>query len=185
MAHGARRDHRGGPRHRDHRRRLRGHRFEVTPATVVAFLTILGFSLYDTVVVFDKVRDNQARIGTVRGDTFSTMVNRSLNQVLMRSINTSIVALLPVASLLFVGIAPAAAPQQVQRIIAAGNQIASKPYKFGGGHGKWIDTGYDCSGSVSFALHGAGLLDQERPDDRTHHGGTDGDPHCSHGRDRP
>jgi preprotein translocase subunit SecF len=77
--------------------------FEVTPATVVAFLTILGFSLYDTVVVFDKVRDNTARLGTVRGDTYSSMVNRSLNQVLMRSINTSIVALLPVASLLFVG----------------------------------------------------------------------------------
>jgi len=77
--------------------------FEVTPATVVAFLTILGFSLYDTVVVFDKVKDNQARLGTVRGDTYSTMVNRSLNQVLMRSINTSIVALLPVGSLLFVG----------------------------------------------------------------------------------
>jgi preprotein translocase subunit SecF len=77
--------------------------FEVTPATVVAFLTILGFSLYDTVVVFDKVKDNTARLGTVRGDTYSSMVNRSLNQVLMRSINTSIVALLPVASLLFVG----------------------------------------------------------------------------------
>jgi preprotein translocase subunit SecF len=77
--------------------------FEVTPATVVAFLTILGFSLYDTVVVFDKVKDNQARLGTVRGDTYSLMVNRSLNQVLVRSISTSIVALLPVASLLFVG----------------------------------------------------------------------------------
>jgi preprotein translocase subunit SecF len=77
--------------------------FEVTPATVVAFLTILGYSLYDTVVVFDKVKDNASRLGTVRGDTYSTMVNRSLNQVLMRSINTSIVALLPVASLLFVG----------------------------------------------------------------------------------
>ena len=58
--------------------------FEVTPATVVAFLTILGFSLYDTVVVFDKVKDNQARLGTVRGDTYSLMVNRSLNQVLIR-----------------------------------------------------------------------------------------------------
>ena len=77
--------------------------FEVTPATVVAFLTILGYSLYDTVVVFDKVRDNTARIGTVRGDTYSSMVNRSLNQVLIRSINTSLVALLPVGSLLFVG----------------------------------------------------------------------------------
>lgn len=77
--------------------------FEVTPATVVAFLTILGFSLYDTVVVFDKVRENQATLGTVPGDTYSKMVNRSLNQVLMRSLNTTLVALLPVASLLVVG----------------------------------------------------------------------------------
>lgn len=77
--------------------------FEVTPATVVAFLTILGFSLYDTVVVFDKVKENQARLGTERGDTYSKMVNRSLNQVLVRSLNTSIVAVLPVASLLIVG----------------------------------------------------------------------------------
>jgi len=77
--------------------------FEVTPATVVAFLTILGFSLYDTVVVFDKVKENEARLGTVRGDTYSTMVNRSLNQVLMRSLNTTFVAVLPVGSLLFVG----------------------------------------------------------------------------------
>jgi preprotein translocase subunit SecF len=77
--------------------------FEVVPATVVAFLTILGYSLYDTVVVFDKVRDNQARLGTERGDTYSAMVNRSLNQVLMRSINTSLVAVLPVASLLIIG----------------------------------------------------------------------------------
>jgi preprotein translocase subunit SecF len=77
--------------------------FEVVPATVVAFLTILGFSLYDTVVVFDKVRENQQRLGTERGDTYSAMVNRSLNQVLMRSINTSLVAVLPVASLLVIG----------------------------------------------------------------------------------
>jgi peptidoglycan hydrolase-like protein with peptidoglycan-binding domain len=60
-------------------------------------------------------------------------------------------------------IAPATAPPQVQAIIAAGNQIASKPYKYGGGHGKWDDTGYDCSGSVSYALHGAGLLDTALP----------------------
>ena len=77
--------------------------FEVTPATVVAFLTILGFSLYDTVVVFDKIKENVATIGTVRGDSYSAMVNRSMNQVLMRSISTSFVAVLPVASLLFVG----------------------------------------------------------------------------------
>jgi preprotein translocase subunit SecF len=77
--------------------------FEVTPATVVAFLTILGFSLYDTVVVFDKIKENEATIGTVRGDNYSKMVNRSMNQVLMRSLSTSFVAVLPVASLLFVG----------------------------------------------------------------------------------
>jgi peptidoglycan hydrolase-like protein with peptidoglycan-binding domain len=57
-------------------------------------------------------------------------------------------------------IAPATAPDPVKAIIAAGNQIASKPYRYGGGHGKWDDSGYDCSGSVSYALHGAGLLDQ-------------------------
>jgi len=77
--------------------------FEVTPATVVAFLTILGFSLYDTVVVFDKIKENTPSVGTERGDTYSDMVNRSMNQVLMRSLNTSFVALLPVASLLVVG----------------------------------------------------------------------------------
>jgi peptidoglycan hydrolase-like protein with peptidoglycan-binding domain len=60
-------------------------------------------------------------------------------------------------------IAPATAPPQVQAIIAAGNQIATKPYKYGGGHGKWNDSGYDCSGSVSYALHGAGLLDTAMP----------------------
>jgi len=77
--------------------------FEVTPGTVVAFLTILGFSLYDTVVVFDKIKENTPSLGSERGDTYSRMVNRSMNQVLMRSINTSFVALLPVASLLVVG----------------------------------------------------------------------------------
>jgi preprotein translocase subunit SecF len=77
--------------------------FEVTPATVIAFLTILGFSLYDTVVVFDKVKENTPTVGTERGDTYSRMVNRSMNRVLMRSLNTSFVALLPVASLLVVG----------------------------------------------------------------------------------
>jgi len=60
-------------------------------------------------------------------------------------------------------VAPAAAPAVVQAIIAAGNRIAKKPYVFGGGHGKWNDVGYDCSGSVSYALHGAGLLAQSMP----------------------
>jgi peptidoglycan hydrolase-like protein with peptidoglycan-binding domain len=60
-------------------------------------------------------------------------------------------------------IAPANAPDQVKQIIAAGNEIAKMPYHYGGGHGKWQDTGYDCSGSVSYALHAAGLLDQALP----------------------
>jgi peptidoglycan hydrolase-like protein with peptidoglycan-binding domain len=55
---------------------------------------------------------------------------------------------------------PTDAPIEIQEMIDAGNQIASKPYKYGGGHGHWQDTGYDCSGSVSYALHGAGLLKQ-------------------------
>jgi peptidoglycan hydrolase-like protein with peptidoglycan-binding domain len=57
-------------------------------------------------------------------------------------------------------VAPADAPDAVKQIIAAGNEIAKTPYHYGGGHGKWQDSGYDCSGSVSYALHGAGLLDQ-------------------------
>ncbi|HVW35406.1 MAG TPA: protein translocase subunit SecF [Acidimicrobiia bacterium] len=78
-------------------------RFDVTPATVIAFLTILGFSLYDTVVVFDKVEENVAGIGATGRETYSGVVNRSMNEVLMRSLNTSFVAVLPVFSLLFVG----------------------------------------------------------------------------------
>ncbi len=59
--------------------------------------------------------------------------------------------------------APALAPPVVQEVIAAGNKIARMPYIYGGGHGKWEDAGYDCSGSVSYALHGAGLLEQSMP----------------------
>ena len=77
--------------------------FEVTPATVIAVLTILGFSIYDGIVVFDKVDENTKLVGTTHGLTYSDMVDLSLNQVLMRSLNTSITALLPVASLLILG----------------------------------------------------------------------------------
>jgi preprotein translocase subunit SecF len=78
--------------------------FEVTPSTVIAFLTILGYSLYDTVVVFDKVSENtQGLAGGNRMD-YSTAANLSVNQTLMRSINTSLTSLLPVGSLLFVGV---------------------------------------------------------------------------------
>ncbi|MDX6227635.1 MAG: preprotein translocase subunit SecF [Frankiales bacterium] len=78
--------------------------FEVSPATVVALLTILGYSLYDTVVVFDKVRENTAGIGAGSKLTYSQAANLAVNQTLVRSINTSIIALLPVAGLLFIGV---------------------------------------------------------------------------------
>ena len=77
--------------------------FEVTPATVIGLLTILGYSLYDTVVVFDKVKENTTGITGQSRYTFSELANLALNQTLVRSINTSIVALLPVAAILFVG----------------------------------------------------------------------------------
>jgi preprotein translocase subunit SecF len=76
--------------------------FEVTPATVIAFLTILGYSLYDTIVVFDRVQENEGKYAGVRMP-YPDVVNISMNQVLMRSINTSISSLLPVASLLLIG----------------------------------------------------------------------------------
>jgi len=77
--------------------------FEVTPASVIGFLTILGYSLYDTVVVFDKVRENTAGLAGGSRMTYSQAANLAVNQTLVRSINTSVVALLPVASILFIG----------------------------------------------------------------------------------
>jgi preprotein translocase subunit SecF len=77
--------------------------FEVTPSTVIGFLTILGFSLYDTVVVFDKVDENTKDLQKSARMTWSEAANLAVNQTLMRSINTSVIALLPVAGLLFVG----------------------------------------------------------------------------------
>src|SRR3954466_15747419 len=77
--------------------------FEVTPGTVTGILTILGFSLYDTVVVFDKVRENTKNLSRTH-QTYSEAANLAINQSLVRSINTSIVALLPVGALLYVGV---------------------------------------------------------------------------------
>ena len=77
--------------------------FEVTPAAVIGFLTILGYSLYDTVVVFDKIRENTFEVEFSESATFAERVNLAINQTLVRSINTSVVAVLPVASILFIG----------------------------------------------------------------------------------
>jgi preprotein translocase subunit SecF len=77
--------------------------FDVTPATVIGFLTILGYSLYDTVVVFDKVRENTRSITSTSKQTYSQATNFAVNQTLVRSVNTSIIALIPVGSILFVG----------------------------------------------------------------------------------
>ena len=77
--------------------------FDVTPATVIGFLTILGYSLYDTVVVFDKVRENTRSITSTSKYTYTQATNLAVNQTLVRSINTSVIALIPVGSILFVG----------------------------------------------------------------------------------
>jgi preprotein translocase subunit SecF len=77
--------------------------FDVTPATIIGFLTILGYSLYDTVVVFDKVRENTKSVVANNKVTYSQAANLAVNQTIVRSINTSVIALLPVASILFVG----------------------------------------------------------------------------------
>lgn len=73
---------------------------EVTTSTIAAFLTILGYSMYDTIVVFDRIREN---LGGIKKATYSSMVNKSVNQVLRRSINTSLTSIIPVASLLVLG----------------------------------------------------------------------------------
>lgn len=77
--------------------------FEVTPSSVIAILTILGYSLYDTVVVFDKVEENIDLLAASGKVTYESGANRALNQVFMRSFNTTLATLLPVAALLFVG----------------------------------------------------------------------------------
>ena len=77
--------------------------WEVSPATVIGFLTILGYSIYDTVVVFDKVRENTAHVLDQRKYTYGELANLAVNQTLVRSINTSVVALLPVSAILFIG----------------------------------------------------------------------------------
>jgi preprotein translocase subunit SecF len=78
-------------------------RFEVTPATVIALLTILGYSLYDTVVVFDKVRENTGPLTAMSRTTYSQATNLAVNQTMMRSLNTSLASLLPILGLLLVG----------------------------------------------------------------------------------
>jgi preprotein translocase subunit SecF len=77
--------------------------FEVTPGTVIAFLTILGYSIYDTVVVDDKIKENDRLVGMTGRMTYGQMVSLSMNQVLLRSLNTTITSLLPVISLLVIG----------------------------------------------------------------------------------
>jgi preprotein translocase subunit SecF len=79
-------------------------RFEVSPATVIGLLTILGYSLYDTVVVFDKVRENTAGLLATRRTRYSEAANLALNQTLVRSINTSLIALLPVVAILLISV---------------------------------------------------------------------------------
>ncbi|WP_243074790.1 protein translocase subunit SecF [Microbacterium sp. SS28] len=77
--------------------------FEISPAAVIGFLTILSYALYDTTVVFDKIRENTSEDGEVSGRTFGESVNLAVNQTLVRSINTTVVAILPTGAILFIG----------------------------------------------------------------------------------
>ncbi len=76
---------------------------EVTPATVISFLTILGFSLYDTIVVYDRVQENGSRLARTGQYTYAAVMRRSLNQVFMRSLNTTLITIIPVLSVLIIG----------------------------------------------------------------------------------
>jgi preprotein translocase subunit SecF len=78
--------------------------FEISPAAVIGFLTILSYALYDTTVVFDKIRENTSEDGEVSGRTFGESVNLAVNQTLIRSINTTVVAVLPTGAILFIGV---------------------------------------------------------------------------------
>jgi preprotein translocase subunit SecF len=77
--------------------------FEITPAAVIGFLTILGYSLYDTVVIFDRIRENTIDVEFSETRTFAFQVNLAINQTVVRSVNTSIVGILPIASILLIG----------------------------------------------------------------------------------
>ena len=77
--------------------------FEISPAAVIGFLTILSYALYDTTVVFDKIRENTSEDGEISGRTFGESVNLAVNQTLVRSINTTVVAILPTGAILFIG----------------------------------------------------------------------------------
>ena len=77
--------------------------FEITPAAVIGFLTILGYSLYDTVVIFDKIRENTLDVEFSETTTFASQVNLAINQTIVRSVNTSVVSALPIASILLIG----------------------------------------------------------------------------------
>ena len=78
--------------------------FEVTPEAIIGFLTVLSFSLYDTVVVFDKIRENTADFEKNRKQTFGELVNLGVNQTTVRSINTTIISILPIGAILFIGV---------------------------------------------------------------------------------
>lgn len=78
--------------------------FEISPAAVIGFLTILSYALYDTTVVFDKIRENTSEDGEVSGRKFGESVNLAVNQTLIRSINTTVVAVLPTGAILFIGL---------------------------------------------------------------------------------
>jgi preprotein translocase subunit SecF len=129
--------------------------FEVTPSTIIGFLTILGFALYDVVVVFDKVQENTRGITANNNLTYGEAANLALNQSLMRSLNTSVVALLPVGGLLFIGAG----------LLGAGQPGAvTAAWELDGGRGKAIRQGATGSARQPWVhiARSAGVTEQDQ-----------------------
>jgi peptidoglycan hydrolase-like protein with peptidoglycan-binding domain len=147
------------------RKGMRGHDVRV----LQDFLTRAGYATPIAGVFGPETLQNVKRFQHAHGLTADGVIGSSTVQALRNlgdsAGNTGAPADAPVghASLRADGtaIAPSDAPQAIKNVIAAGNRIATKPYIYGGGHGTWNDSGYDCSGSVSYALHGGGLLDTQ------------------------
>ena len=121
--------------------------FEVTPSTIIGFLTILGFALYDVVVVFDKVQENTRGITANNNVTYGEASNLALNQSLMRSLNTSVVALLPVGGLLFIGADPVHRHHAARRGHAEGPRPGAVR-RYGGGVPDLDPAGHAAAGAA-------------------------------------
>jgi hypothetical protein len=132
-----------------------------------SWLTHLGHSTTVDGIFGRATRRSMRRYERTRGLVVNGRVSRRDARGMRRLVETSAAPLPPAGRAALTGdgrtaVAPADAPDRVIRAIAAANEITGKPYRYGGGHGRFRDSGYDCSGAVSYVLHGAGLLQRAR-----------------------